>query len=211
MKLLVIGVIGIVLAFINLILFMKGFSVKGKALQIFSVYLFFSFLMLVLHFGYWYYGIENLYQSHFQFFMQYVCLSLFYKQILSGKSQLKLLNRLLYAVPILLLIQYAVSPSLFFKHNLLEIVLTNLILAAYSVMNFYNGLNNKLKYPYINTGIFMYLTSSTLIFCAGNFITISNATLKMLPWVINASLYLIFQMLILVEGIQLNYNDDNNG
>ncbi len=187
------------LLFINAILFFKYYIKQKKVFKIFTWYLLFIFILQIISFIFWYKGKNNLYLSHFYFIIQFLFLSLFYATLFKSKKQK--ITVLLSATVVILIItvQYVQTPSLYHKFNLLEIVLTSLVIVSFSVIHFYNSLTEKTDFIYINSGIFIYLLSSTLIFCSGNFVNESNASLNKFLWLFNSILFVLYQVLIFTE------------
>lgn len=187
------------LLFVNCILFFKSYKFKiDTAIKLFTCYLLASFIIntssVILAIN----GINNLYLSHFYFISQFILLSLFYKQLFNKKQII-----IVYILGILILttlgIQYTYNPSLFFRFNLLEIFLTSFPLVIYSIIHLYNSLSKEGKYMYINSGVLIYLTTSTLIFILGNFLSEFDRQTTKNIWFLNKVLYLVYLILILLE------------
>ena len=189
---------GYFILFVNAFLYCK-MAVISRSLTLFTVYLCVIAIIQGLSFLLWYHKMNNLYLSHFYFIAQFILLSLFYREALVRKAYKTLTTALLAAVLMVLGVQYALQPGLYYKFNILEIVLTSLPLVAYSVLYFYESLNENKQLLYINSGIFFYLLSSTLLFASGNFINDSSSSLSTLIWKMNVSLYLIYQILLFTE------------
>jgi hypothetical protein len=191
--------IGNILLFINLVLFVKCFSRQGKAFLIFTFYLVLMFFIQLSSNMMTKFGINNLYLSHFYFIGQFLVLSLFYGTIF--KTQ-KLKRYVLIMGLIGLAVvacQYILDPSQFFKFNLFEISITSLLVLILAVIHLYNMLTEKKEFYYINWGIIIYLFGSTILFIAGNLIVTLNSEYTKLPWILNAFLYIIYQLFILME------------
>ena len=60
-------------------------------------------------------------------------------------------------------------------------------------------LNEKKEFYYINMGIFMYLFGSTILFLVGNLTTVLSPKMSLITWILNAFLYIVYQLFILVE------------
>ncbi|WP_245892150.1 hypothetical protein [Flavobacterium pallidum] len=96
-------------------------------------------------------------------------------------------------------IQYTLIPGLFFKFNLFEIFLTSFTLIIFSTFHFYNLLNQKKEFYYINSGILVYLFGSTVLFLTGNLVSSLSSEVNTITWTLNAFLYVIYQLFVLVE------------
>ena len=144
---------------------------------------------------------DNLFLSHFYFIGQFILLSLFYFHLLKMKILKKTLLLITLGVTFLLCYIFIDNHNIFFQFSLTEIVACSLPIVLYSLFYFFEsfGVENK-KYLILNSGIFIYLLCSTLIFSSGNLINgISNLLTAKMVWTINVSLYLVYQTLIFIE------------
>ncbi len=183
---------------VNTILYVRAYN-KSVSLNIFTLYLLVT-LIIQLLFNYMFLiGKTNLFLSHFYFIFQFTLLSLFYRALFKKNRHKRIVETVFVCVLIILAIQYINNPMLYYKFNLLEIILTSLSIVTFSVMYFYNTLTEKMQCMYLNYGIFIYLLTSTLIFCSGNFVTSSNASLNKLLWFINSLLFVVYQILIFTQ------------
>ena len=189
---------GSLLLLINAILYLKA-SATRKSLNLFTAYLWTIFMIQGLSFLLAYYKMNNLYLSHFYFIVQFILLSLFYREVLVRNVYKKLVTAFLALVLGTLSLQYVLQPGLYYTFNIFEIVLTSLSLVAYSILYFYESLGERKKLLYINSGIFLYLLSSTLLFASGNIMPGLEKKINKFIWIINAVLYIIYQVLIFME------------
>lgn len=147
------------------LLYFIGFFRNGKAYKIFTIYLFGVLLIDFISSKLWkWFGIYNIFTSHFYELFQFVMLSYFYATLLKTKQQLYLLYSLLIVLPIFLLLRYLFIPRMFFEYSLLETYLTTIPIIIYGVMHLYNNLNETKAFQYANIGILLYLFCSTFIF-----------------------------------------------
>lgn len=191
--------IGYLILFLNLILFIKGYGNNGKAYSIFTWYLGVIFLVQITSMILKKFNINNLYLSHFYFIGQFILLSLFYINILKGELQKKIVKVCLIIVLLALAIQYAMDFSLFLKFNLFEIFITSILLILYATFHFYNMLNEKKEFYFINMGILFYLFGSTILFLVGNLTIVLSPKMNKITWILNSILYVLYQIFILVE------------
>src|SRR3970040_1450210 len=96
-------------------------------------------------------------------------------------------------------IQYVSDPGVFFKFNMFEIFVTSFLLIIYAVFHFYNMLNGKKEFYYVNIGILFYLFGSTILFFVGHLTTKLSPKISLLTWTLNAILLIIFYLLIVYE------------
>ncbi|VXB61931.1 conserved membrane hypothetical protein [Flavobacterium sp. 9AF] len=144
--------------------------------------------------------------SHFYFIIQFLLLSLFYYKILNNSFQRKIIK---ITVPLclgILSLQYYLNFESFDKFNLFEIFITSFLIIIFSMFHFYNILNEKKEYYYLNTGILLYLFGSTVLFISGNLITRLELASSEIIWILNSFLYIIYQIFILLEWKEIFYN-----
>lgn len=192
--------VGLLLLFLNLVLFVKGFSNKGKSFKIFTFYLLIIFAIQMISNILSRFNVNNLYLSHFYFIGQFILLSLFFVSVFKNKYQKKIVKGgLIVGLPVLTF-QYVKEPALFFEFNLFEIVVTSVLLVTYAAFHFYNLLaSEKREFYYIGIGILMYLSGSSVLFLVGNLMTSVSPGLNKIPWILNSFLYIIYQLFILVD------------
>lgn len=185
------------------ILYFKGFIKNDKAFRIFAIYLLLISLILMTSYFVGRGGARqpNLFLSHYYFIVQFVLLSMFYKQLLGFKW----IYWVLITVLILLSYQYIKDPDMYFRYNPLGMTVTQSALVLYSILYFYKCLNYKGEFLLVNIGIFFYLLSSILIFASGNLVFNLDIPTSALDTLIglNTILYLIFQILIVIEWYRI--------
>lgn len=195
--------IGVLLLFINACLYTKSylFTKRCKLLKYYVIYLILMFciltssLLIVLLVKD---KPNNLFLSHFYFIFQFVFLSLFYFEQFGKKQRLfvRIISGLVFAV---LGLQYGTTPSLFYKFNLLEILLTSFPLVIYSLIHLFNALGKPGKYMYVNASVLIYLSVSTLIFILGTSINNIGNSISINIWFLNKVFYVVYLVLILIE------------
>lgn len=191
--------LGNIFLFINVILYSLKLSSRTKIFKILWFYFLCMFIIQCLTINLQTQKIDNLYLSHYYFILQYILLSLFYIKLFKNKKQKNIVKIISIFVFLILTIQYLKAPTVYYEFNLLEIVFTSLSLVSFSVIHFYNSLIQKTNYIYINSGIFIYLISSTLIFCSGNFLNKYDSSLDKILWMLNSLLYIVYQLFIFME------------
>jgi hypothetical protein len=196
----IVAYIGYFFLLLNLILFFIRFSNQGKAYKIFTVYLGLVFVVQILAEILIQQKRNNLFLSHFYFIGQFIVLSFFYLNILKKVDfQKNIVKGGLILGLSILGIQFVNDNTLFFKFNLFEIVITSFLLIVFASFHFYNLLNEKKEFYYINMGILIYLFGSTILFLVGNLMTSLSPKLNKIPWILNSFLYIVYQVFIVVE------------
>tara|TARA_R110000823_G_scaffold19019_3_gene59015 strand:- start:644 stop:1207 length:564 start_codon:yes stop_codon:yes gene_type:complete len=176
------------------------------------IFTFYLFVMIIIQFFTSYLssiGQNNLYLSHYYFIFQFILLSFFYLEIINNSFQRKIIK---IAIPFCLFvlgIQYFLNNDLYEKFNLLEIFITSFFIIIFSMFHFYNILNEKKRYYYLNTGILLYLFGSTVLFLSGNLISRLDLALSKIVWILNLLLYIVYQIFILLEWREIFYKKTN--
>jgi len=197
----VIASIGYVVLAINLLLYYKAYFLnKNKVIKLFTYYL---AITLVIQFStktLHYFKIPNLFLSHIYFMSQFICLSFFYKLLLfNGKNQVYV-KYIVIIVIILVGSSFVVDTSLLLRFNLFEIITTSVPLITYSILLLFKLISIKSNaFIYLNIGVLFYLLLSTLIFLSGNLINNLPGLYNTITWLVNVTLYLLFQLLIFYE------------
>lgn len=147
-----------------------------------------------------FFNMNNLFLSHFYFILQFILLSCFYLNLNMNDLQKRIIKISLFFCIALLVIQYTLDAEQFFKFNLFEIFITSFLIIIYAVFYLYNLLDQKeKKFYYINLGIIIYLFGSTVLFLAGDLLTLYALRLEISIWILNALLFIVYQILIFVE------------
>jgi hypothetical protein len=188
-----------VLHFINILLFFTGFSRNGKAYKIFTIYLFVILLGEMISIVMIKNKYENICMSHYYFIFQFIFLSLFYLEILSLPVQRKIVKIGLILIPSILIFQYITNPKLIFIFNLFEVFVCSFSIVTYATFHFYNMLNEKRLFYYINSGVLIYLFGSTIIFLSGNVMIMRGTGLAYYLVYINVFLYIFYLTMIFIE------------
>ncbi len=197
--------ISIALIFINSCLYIWSYIFNKKKLDLlfFAIYLLVSAFVMIASSIIANKGDNNLHYSHIYFITQFIFLSLFYRTLFKS-NQKRGVNIVILLVLFTLTIQYFKNPHLIDQFNLLEIFITSVPVIIYSIIHLYNSLSKKGEYMFINSGVLIYLTTSTLIFILGDYLSVYNNTAVIKIWMINKVLYIVYLVLILIEWKKLN-------
>jgi hypothetical protein len=194
------SILSTIILLINCVLFIRSFDKQVKALKFFVPYLVAILIIQVVSTILGRLKIPNIYFSHYYFIIQFILLSLFYSQVFISRTIKKIV--LLAMIPVLLGIgiQYFFDPGLYFRFNLIEIIVLTTPLIVYSFLFLVQTLSNpKKEFIYINSGVLLYLLCSTLIFSSGNIMQTLPENINEMVWTANAFLYLVYQVLIFIE------------
>ena len=192
--------LGYFILFINLLLYLKSYRNKTIAFKVIIGYLSYTFVIQMIAHLLARNNITNIFLSHYYFIGQFIFLSFFYYKILNNPIFKKIIIALFFIVVTVIGVLYFNKPELYFTFNLWEVVFSFTPIILYSLFYFYEsfGIEDK-KFLILNSGVFFYLLSATLIFSAGNLINSSDASFSIPTWALNAFLYVIYQLLIFVE------------
>jgi hypothetical protein len=199
--------IGLLLVYINTIIYFIGFARKGKAYIFFVIYLFALTIIQTAAEIYADRGVNNHFLSTYYLFFQFILLSsYFYYLFIDIKNKKSsVIKYLSISILLGLIVQYSIFPELYYVFNSLGFLLTTSAIILYSVFYLFEQMSKKLPFYYTNIGIFIYFISSSLIFASAIAIVSFNDKTNMLIWKINALLFIIYQLLILWEWMQNFY------
>jgi len=191
--------IDVLLVVINATIFILSLAGNGKAFKLFTWYLILMSLVQVTSSILAEATDNNLFMSNVYLLIQFIVLTLFYKELLHKKI-------LIYIGALVVLFlgyQYISDPGLFLKYNPIDIALTQGLIAIYALLYFYISLNRKkAKFLIINVGVFVYLVGSTLIFASGNLVfnmeLISKDNLILLL-ILNCIFYIVYQLMVFID------------
>ncbi|ALM47499.1 hypothetical protein AMR72_00475 [Flavobacterium psychrophilum] len=199
--------LGLFILFINLVLYSIGFAKNGKAYKFFVVYIISLFLINVITEIYAILNINNHFLATYYLFCPFLLLSFFYYYLFARVNKKKQLfikfSAGIFAA--LLAMQYMVDPGQYFKFNSIGLLVTNCLVSVYAVLYLFELLSGKLPFQYATIGICIYFISSALIFASATSIVSFNVEISMFIWKINASLFIVYQLLILWEWKQTFY------
>ncbi|RZS90757.1 hypothetical protein [Aquimarina brevivitae] len=199
------GYVATFLLLVNAILYIKILPRQGKVFTFFTIYLIGVLIIQVLnnvlgpvlH-------LPNLFLSNIYLVFQFIMLSLLYQKLLNFKPILVIGGLVVF----LLMLQYSNNPELLTKYNVIGLSSTQAILTIYCIAYLFTTVNQKdPDLLVVNIGLLLYLVSSTLIFASGNLVFNLNIPKEsyLLLLKLNAVLYLIFQILILIEWRKIYY------
>lgn len=191
--------ISYILHFINIIIFFVGFSKNQKAYKIFTIYLAIIFVGEMISKILIYNKYENICMSHYYFILQFIFLSFFYLEILTLTFQKKIIKIGLVIVPLILIIQYLTNHELIFIFNLFEVFVCSFTIVIYATFHFYNMLSEKRLFYYVNSGIFIYLFGSSIIFLSGNVLIMRAGIVGQYLININVYLYIFYLIMFMIE------------
>lgn len=203
----VLSSIGLSILFINFILYLIGFAKNGKAYKFFVMYLCSLAIIQALTELYASNGINNHFLATYYLFLPFILLSYFFYHLFFGLSvkKQKVVLFLSGFTFLALIIQYSVTPYLYFAFNSVGLLVTSCIIGLYSVLYLFELIAKKLPFQYVVVGIFVYFISSSLIFASATSIVSFNREMSLFIWKINAGLFIIYQLLILWEWKQAFY------
>ena len=188
--------LGHIILALNVFLYFKSYRNKTVAFKIIAFYLLYV-LIIQLRMSYLASSkTNNLIYTHFYFTGQLLFLSFFFIKEFKNELLSTIIKIYLALVLISLAIYYYLFPETLDKHNIYEVLATSIPLIVYSFTFLIRKIDDSNKnFIYLNSGLFLYILCSTLIFITGNF----KADIKIYLWYFNVSLYLIYQLLTTLE------------
>ncbi len=184
---------------INVILYLIGFKNSSKTYKVVIFYLIFSFIIQSIALVFSELGLNNHFISTYYLVTRFSLLSLFFFYLFNEINLYKLQNIVLIISSIallLILFQYIIKPQLYYQFNPIGFLITSLILIVFAIIYLYELLSRKNYYLFFVLGLLIYLISSSIIFISATDIININNKLNYYIWIINASLYLGYQLLI---------------
>lgn len=167
----------------------------GRELKVFSWFIFLSGIIQFTSLAFWYAGKNNMPLLHFYVAAGFACLAWFYKTVLNNFISAKII----WSVTVLFLI-FTLANSLFaqdiFTFNSNALVVESVLIIILALFTFTFLLNGIVKETgrhdsrslnWINSGLFIYYSSSLLIFYFGTVITQAfSRYLNLYTWVFHS-------------------------
>ena len=183
---------------LNTYLYLKSFRKNSGAFKILSFYLLLTLVVQLVSDYYSYNKIPNKYLSHFYFIGQLILLGIFYIKVFESILLKKGIKVYLILSLVSLVIYFLNFPENLLGFDVFEVLITSIPLIFLSFLFFAKNLDHKKKmFIYFNSGFFLYLVCSTLLFSSGEIEIKRNV--KRVLWYFNSSLYIIYQTLIFIE------------
>ena len=167
----------------------------GRELKVFSWFIFLSGIIQFTSLGFWYAGKNNMPLLHVYVAAGFICLAGFYKTLLSGFVNAKII----WLIALLFLL-FTIINSLFiqpiFTFNSIALTVESVLIIILALFTFRFFLNDIVKETsgrdikslhWINSGLFIYYSSSMLIFYFGSVITHTfSRYLNLYAWIFHS-------------------------
>lgn len=203
-----VSLVGLFFLLVNSIRFYttrKGKDIRYRIIMVYLIFLFIEELLCNI-IGFCYPG-SNFFLSHYYFIFQFIALSIFFYNLFSSIALKRMILFFLVLVLVLLTVQYAVTPGLYWRFNLFEIGIISALLILYGLI--FVVRNFKIAQPdyvYFCNGLIIYLASSLSIFLSGNTDSVIFTEPFVLDfWFFNSLFYILYQILIFKEWKALNH------
>lgn len=201
----IVNILSHVFVTLNTILFCVMYRKnRRKEYVFFTIY---SCCMMLIEFVTLYYllnQMNNLYVSHFYFIIQYVLVSLMFGELISSDRMKRFIRYSVIVIPVGFVVQYCLDTTLFYKFNIIEVLVCLLLPVFYAIVFLYKSLDsgNK-KWILFTSGLIIYFLSSSVVFSGANYF-IAHLLEKLSSfhadfWLINNIIYVIYQLLITIE------------
>ncbi|VVU99177.1 hypothetical protein FVB9532_00429 [Mesonia oceanica] len=196
---------------INVILYLIGFRNSSNTYKVVFLYLILSFLIQGIALVFSQLSLNNHFLSTYYLLIRFSLLSLFFFCLFREIGLNRLKNTVLVISSIALLTvlsQYLMKPTLYYQFNPIGFLITSLVLIVFAVIYLYELLSRKNYYLFFVLGLLIYLISSSIIFISATDIININNELNYYIWIINASLYLGYQVLISWQWKELHFSKE---
>lgn len=145
----------------------------------------------------------NLYFSHIYIYSQSVLLGAFYYRICRNVKQRKFIKWYLICMTLVLMLQYIIDPSLFFRYNILEVILGNYILIIASFFYLYNTASEKRHFTYLSLGILLWVVLDISVLMFGNVLAVIQIQESGIIWLMRQVSAFLFYSMILIQWFKL--------
>jgi len=197
----------LILLIINVLVSLKIFKLRPE-LKWFELYLFVGLIIQVWMRYLAGYVINNLFLTHFYTGLEFILLSLFYREIFGQNT---LFN--LYFKPFVLVIVAAIIANTIFLQPLDTFcgnskTLAQIILISYAIFWFFKRLDGEVKTNHllinrINASILLYYAGSLLIFMSDSYMKRMTDIDTIYLWIFNVVIYIAFLLLVLFARVSL--------
>ena len=188
--------LGYFVLFINVIIYCIYYKKRPLAYKYISLYLILSLVIQIISSYLASIKANNLFFFHLFNIGQFILICLLFTSILKNRVLKIILKYCLFIIPFFLIIFFILNQEFLFRFNIVELLICSILLIISSFVFFIEKIDsNNRKYIYFNSGFFLYILCSTLLFSAGN---LSNKTSRLL-WLFNSFIYLIFQIMVFLE------------
>lgn len=206
-----VSLIGLLLLVLNSFLFLKERRNQNNLYKTLTVYLVaLSIIEIICNYVGFFMPGNNLFLSHFYFNFQFLFLSYFFFKLFENNVLKKIVIVLYSSISGILIFQYCLNPSLFWKFNLFEILSISFILLGYAFIHLYNSIGEKKVYYYFCIGLISYLLCSTIIFMSGNLELVFFTDPYVDIWIFNSLFYIAYQIFIFKEWKTITKKNNQN-
>ncbi|SHG71641.1 hypothetical protein SAMN05444148_0789 [Winogradskyella jejuensis] len=193
------------LTVIVFILYLISYKKNSRSKRYIIFFTFLSVILIISSITSYYHslGKNNLFISHFYFSLRFLTLSLFYMVLLFGKQKKTVSVTLKLVIPLLTIYYLG---GLLGYYNIVafhpfEVFICSFPISVFAVMYTYNAIEQKLPYMYVNIGLLIYITISTLLFILAYVLNSEESTKYIAGylWSLNAIFWNICLLLFVVE------------
>lgn len=189
-----------ILLALNAILYSKHLNSKDLVYKYFAIYLILMAINQITNTTLFVMEKRTFFLFNTYLIAQFLMLSLFYYEMFKVKKQRKFILIVMFIISIILGVQYIWTPDLFFNYNIIGIITTSTILISYAITYFFYHIGDKeLKLYLVNSGLLIYLLGTILIFSIANVGLQLERDLERALWILNAFIYLVFQIIIMTQ------------
>lgn len=185
-----------------IIIFLSLLCYRRLAIDLLFVYLLMCLIVGVYSFYLSLNGLNNLKFLHFFTLSEFVLISLWYNSFMKNLMFLNLIQKSLIGVSTIIIILNTIYIQPINTFNTYAKALSSLLLILNPILYYLDktSVNELMDIPnwmsFINAAVVLYFSGSLFIFMTSSYFSFNISEYNKIPWVINAMLYFLFQLLI---------------
>jgi hypothetical protein len=191
--------ISTVLVIINFILYLRGFNLFSKAYNVYTIYLGISSLILIWAAYTFANKIPNGFLTQGYLHVRFIFISIFYYLLFKNLNFKKAIKTIMIIYALIFIIKYSININSFFSYSLLEAFLCNFFIAIFSSVYFYQMLNERKNFYYINTASIIFSFGGSIFFLSANLSSVYYNSISTLALNINSFFVIIISIFVFIE------------
>lgn len=190
---------------INFLLYARGYFKFGYAYKYFTIYIGIIFFLMIFVKYTFDHNINNIFLVHIYILVRFVCLSLFFKEIIHDVKIKKAIKIILGVYVVIILFKIYKEQLVLFQFNLFESFTSNFFIGLYSIYYFYQQIDQRKEFYYINLSIIIYTFGSCFFYLTSTLLAITKPELLVISLNINF-LFVILANIIFLYEWKKNYS-----
>jgi hypothetical protein len=191
------------------LLYAKGFFLFNNAYKFFTIYLgVVSFLITIVKYTFDN-QIDNIFLVHIYILIRFICLSLFFKEIITNLKFKKAIKIILALFVLIILTKVALNFKMVYHFDLFESFASTFFIAVYSIYYAYQQINQKKEFYYINLSIIIYSFGGSLFYLTSSLFEKAHYDFLRVSLNVNFLFVILANMVFLIEW-KKNYAKPNS-